>query len=236
MNSTNTYSRGIALILPVICLLSAAFALAASPLGTAFTYNGRLSENGGPANGLYDFRFAICDAATNGSTVSGLLTNAATPVANGLFAVTLDFGAGVFDGTERWLELGVRTNGGGEFITLAPRQLLTPTPYALYAPYAGVASAAATVTGPSGGMIISASDGDSNLVNAGYVKLGKVDLPVDLDMWKQGAGGAPPAASFRHTAVWTGSEMIVCGGSDVSTFSDTFLYTPRRALYLYQRP
>jgi len=68
--------------------------LAAAPLGTAFTYQGRLQAGGSVANGVYDLRFEIYDTLTNGSLVSSVLTNVATPVANGLFTVTLDFGDG----------------------------------------------------------------------------------------------------------------------------------------------
>jgi len=53
-------------------------------------------------------------------------------VSNGLFTVTLDFGAN-FPGANRWLEIGVRTNGGGAYTTLSPRQALTATPYAIMA-------------------------------------------------------------------------------------------------------
>ena len=52
---------------------------------------------------------------------------------NGLFTVALDSGGGIFTGNPRWLELGVRPNGGEDFTTLSPRQPLTPVPYALYA-------------------------------------------------------------------------------------------------------
>jgi hypothetical protein len=65
--------------------------------------------------------------------VAGPLTNSLTAVSNGLFTVSLDFGAGVFAGADRWLEIGVRTNGGGAFTMLTPRQALTPTPYAIHA-------------------------------------------------------------------------------------------------------
>ena len=31
----------------------------ADPLGTAFSYQGRLADGGAPASGIYDFRFAM---------------------------------------------------------------------------------------------------------------------------------------------------------------------------------
>ncbi len=102
----------------------------ANAQGTAFTYNGRLNVSGAPANGNFDLQFTLYNAATNGS-VFGALTNAATGVSNGLFAVSLDFG-GVFNGSNYWLELAARTNGGGAFSTLSPRQAILPTPYAMY--------------------------------------------------------------------------------------------------------
>jgi photosystem II stability/assembly factor-like uncharacterized protein len=102
--------------------------------GTAFTYQGRLNDDGTPANGNYDFQFTIYNAVTNGNPVSSMLTNSATAVSNGLFAVTLDFGPGIFTGPTRYLDIGVRTNGStSAFTVLAPRQLLTPAPYSIFA-------------------------------------------------------------------------------------------------------
>ena len=63
--------------------------------GSAFTYQGRLNDGGTPANGVYDLRFAIYDASANGSQAGNSVTNLATGVSNGLFAVTLNFG-GIF--------------------------------------------------------------------------------------------------------------------------------------------
>jgi hypothetical protein len=100
---------------------------------TAFTYQGRLNDGANPANGIYDLRFAIYDSLTGGSQIGSPLTNSATGVSNGLFTVTLDFGAGVFTGPDRWLEIAVRTNGNSAFSFLAPRQTLTPAPYAITA-------------------------------------------------------------------------------------------------------
>jgi hypothetical protein len=105
--------------------------------GTAFSYQGRLGAGGNPANGIYDFRFTIYDAVSNGTAVSGFLTNSATPVTNGLFAVALDFGPGVFTGPGRWLQVDVRTSGVGVFTSLSPRQPILPTPYTMMASGAG---------------------------------------------------------------------------------------------------
>src|ERR1017187_3443228 len=99
--------------------------------GTAFTYHGRLNDAASPATGSYDLEFAIYDALASGSQIGGTLTRPATAVNNGLFTVTLDFGAGVFNGPPRWLEIGVRINGGGAFTTLIPRQQIMATPYAI---------------------------------------------------------------------------------------------------------
>jgi microcystin-dependent protein len=66
-----------------------------------------------------------------GNFIAGPITNTAVAVSNGLFTVSLDFGPGVFTGTNYWVEMGVRTNGTGSFATLVPRQQLTPAPYAM---------------------------------------------------------------------------------------------------------
>jgi hypothetical protein len=124
------------LILPIKLALLITFSIpfsAAFAQGTAFNYQGRLNDGGSPATGIYDLRFAIYDAVTNGNVVAGPLTNSATGVTNGLFAVTLDFGTGVFTGAARWLEVDVRTNGGGAFTTLLPLQPIQPVPYAIMA-------------------------------------------------------------------------------------------------------
>jgi hypothetical protein len=105
-----------------------------SAQGTAFMYQGQLTDGGSPANGGYDLTFSIY-GSTNvaASIVAGPVTNSAVAVTNGLFTTTLDFGTGIFNGTSYWLEIGVRPNGGTNFTTLAPRQPLLPVPYAIFA-------------------------------------------------------------------------------------------------------
>jgi len=100
--------------------------------GTAFTYQGRLNDGGNPASGSFDLQFTLWDAVTNGNQMATTLTNAATRAGDGLFVVTLDFG-GIFNGPACWLDVAVRTNGGGAFTELYPRQSLTPVPYAIFA-------------------------------------------------------------------------------------------------------
>lgn len=105
----------------------------ASGQGTAFTYQGRLTDDSGPANGVYDFTFTLYGSQSGGSAVSAIATNAAVFVTNGVFTARLDFGAAAFTGPDRWLEIGVRTNGASAFTALSPRQAILPTPYAMHA-------------------------------------------------------------------------------------------------------
>lgn len=111
--------------------ISAAFAQTA--IGTAFTYQGQLKDDGSPAAGDYDLQFSLFnDTIQVGSTIC--IDN--VTVVDGVFTVTLDFG-GQFDGNKRFLEIGVRPAGAlgdcatGGYTTLAPRQSITPAPYAL---------------------------------------------------------------------------------------------------------
>src|SRR6266581_1722171 len=80
--------------------------------GSAFTYQGRLNLNGAQANGYYDFMFRLLDDPTNGTAAPVIPINPAVAVSNGLFTTGIDFGAENFNGSNRWLEVSVRTNGG----------------------------------------------------------------------------------------------------------------------------
>jgi len=116
-----------------------------------FTYQGRLVDAGQPAVGIYDIRFTLLDAATGGNQIGTSITNALVPVTNGLFTTPLSFPDNAFDGSPRWLEIGVRTNGSAEsYSTLLPRQLLTATPYAIFANDAASAAMANNLVGGGG--------------------------------------------------------------------------------------
>jgi len=108
---------------------------------TAFTYQGQLLSGGSPVNGSYDLTFTLFTTNVAGSLVAGPLTISATAVSNGLFIATINYGSGIFNSTNYWLEIGVRTNGIGTFTTLSPRQAITPVPYALNVVTAAVSAA-----------------------------------------------------------------------------------------------
>lgn len=114
-------------------LMACAHLSTAHAQGTTFTYQGRLNDSNGPASGMYDFRFSLHDLSSGGAVIAGPTTHAAIAVSNGLFTATLDFGAIAFNGSTRWLEIAVRTNGTGAFIAVSPRQSITSTPYAITA-------------------------------------------------------------------------------------------------------
>jgi hypothetical protein len=99
--------------------------------GSAFTYQGKLSDAGAPASGLYDFEFRLFDAG--GAQLGPAVAREDVQVTNGSFTVELDFGAPPFTGgTARALEIGVRPGASaGAYTTLAPRQPLNSSPYSI---------------------------------------------------------------------------------------------------------
>ncbi len=106
----------------------------AVPLGSAFTYQGHLTEAGQPALGLYDIQVCLFDSATTPIPLSCAADFDDVPVEDGLFALSLDFGAESFTGDERFLELRVRAGSrSGGYAILAPRQSIRPSPEALRA-------------------------------------------------------------------------------------------------------
>ena len=329
-----------------------------SAQNSAFTYQGRLTDSGSPASGLYDFNCALYATNSGGSPVTTNFFAAKIPVTNGLFVMTLDFDPAVFNGNPLFLDLQVSVAGVGKFSSLTPRQLLTSTPYAFRAASALTATHATTadlavlatqassvtpgsinassiaafavntanlgnnsvinnkindgavstskladnavttvkildaaVTGPkiapgavgsthiangavgaaqlgsnavgtanlqagavtatqlgagaavanlmaggqsavpSGGIVLSAGGvGSQNLINAGYVKIGTVDLA--RESWTSGLNSGPTntgsllAPRAGHSAVWTGSEMIIWGGYDGATHNNGARYNP----------
>ena len=202
--------------------LSTAFAQ-----GTAFTYQGRLNDGTNPASGTYDLRFAVYDTLAGAFTIAGPVTNSAVGVSNGLFTVTLDFGASAFTGADRWLDIAVRTNGGGVFATLNPRQKITPTPYAVTAGnLAGViannsvnSALFATVGGgdgnAAGGFGSTVSGGLGNIGGAFYGTVSGGYLNTNNGYAAVIAGGQQNSSSGTFATIGGGSNNVSSGFGSV---------------------
>jgi hypothetical protein len=206
--------------------------------GTAFTYQGRLTDGGAAANGAYDFRFILYNAAAGGAQVGPIVTQNNVPVSAGLFNVTLDFGA-VFDGTALYLEIAVRPAGSGSYTPLNPLQALTPAPYAHYATKAGTAASATTAITATALLLPFAGSANStgtlfNVTNTGTgqaAEFGSSSSFVTLFVSNSGEGGA-----IRADTGDTGKGSAVTGynyGTDryAAEFEIIKTTNPRAAIY-----
>ncbi|MCB1605686.1 MAG: hypothetical protein KDI71_01740 [Xanthomonadales bacterium] len=136
------------LALCLACSLGSAAVCA--PIGSSFSYQGQLRESGLLANGLYDFRFCLYDDLVAPVALACAPDHDDVPVAAGVFSVDLDFGAMIFAGEQRYLELQVRPGASsGSYTQLSPRQPLRAAPEALRsarADSAGMADSAASAS------------------------------------------------------------------------------------------
>jgi hypothetical protein len=130
------------LALLALAILNPQFSTAFSQGATAFTYQGQLRDGGTNANGAYTMFFALYDANTNGDQIGSTIATSPT-LANGLFSVSLDFGAAAFNGGARWLDITV-SNDVAE--TLSPRVPVLPAPYAQFAAVAATVTNGASTT------------------------------------------------------------------------------------------
>jgi len=137
--------------LGLVSILFSADGVAQTPLGTGFTYQGELNNAGNPANGAYDLRFRLLNAAAGGSQVGNTLCADNVAVTNGRFTVSLDFGA-QFAGQQRFLAIEVRADTGLDcsnaagFTALLPLQELSAVPNAAFALAATTATTATTAS------------------------------------------------------------------------------------------
>ena len=163
-------------------------------LGSGFTYQGRLTDGGSPANGVYDLRFVLYDDEIAGASVGGVVEKADVTVTNGIFVTNLDFGASAFNGDARWMEIAVRPGTStGAYTALSPRQAVTSTPYALYAKTAGSIAFPLTVSATPAAVL--------DITNAGTGSAAKLKGPValDLDGGIRVSGTAAGRAAFVQT-------------------------------------
>lgn len=189
---------------------------AAQAQTTTFTYQGQLLVSGSPHTGSAELRFTVWDAASGGTQLAATTpADTAVNVTNGLFAASLDFGAAVFTGADRWLDIQVRT-GLGAFTPLTTRQRLTATPYAIRAREAAtvpngsitgamIANGAVSASGLADGAVTQAKLLD-NSVNSAKVSNGSIQATdvnassFDTTFWRIGGNtGTTPGTHFLGT-------------------------------------
>jgi N-acetylneuraminic acid mutarotase len=112
-------------------------------------------------------------------------------------------------------QVAKNVNGVTDSVTVAGSGLVT----------VNTAGSTITVGGggtPSGSFILGIPN-DTTLIGAGYTELG----PSNQDAWKTTSTVGAPTGRYQHTAVWTGTKMIVWGGYDfVSLFNTGGQYDP----------
>lgn len=214
----------------------------AASLGTGFTYQGRLAQNGTPVTGTCDFRFSLYNAATSGTQIGATQSLGGVGVEDGAFTVQLDFGSSAFQGDGRWLQIAVRCPAGsGGYTTLAPRQALTPTPYALALPglwtqqnatspnliggYSGntvgggVSGATIGGGGVAGGINQATADlttiggGAYNIAGSLYASVGGGQLNAASGSWATVSGGSSNTASGLVSTIGGGANNSAVGVS-----------------------
>ena len=179
---------------------------AQTPVGTAFTYQGQLKNNGSPANGNFNMDFKLWNDATLSAPANQVGVTISLPnvsVTNGLFSVPLDFGA-VYNGEKRWLEIAVTGT------TLSPRQELTATPYSRFstAPWA-----------TSGNNISS--------VNTGNVGIGTASPTSKLDV-----AGTAKMTGLQLTTGAAAGRVLTSDASGIGTWQTTGTYAAGSGLQL----
>jgi hypothetical protein len=202
---------------------------------TAFTYQGKLTDNGSPASGSYDLQFGLFDSASGGVQIGSTQTVTNVLASGGVFTVTLDFGTAAFPGTARFLEISTRPRGDGAFTLLMPRQQISSTPYAvrsLSSATADVANNAQQLAGVAAAQYVQTSD--SRLADARTPTTGSANYiqntnsqqtSSNFNISGNGTTGGTLSGNLVNTATQyniNGNRALGVTGAGVRPTSNTF--------------
>ena len=111
-------------------LFSVVLAISVNAQSSSFTFQGKLTDSNAAANGNYEMQFTLFDG--NNNQIGSTLTYTNIVVTNGIFTVQLPFGAAVFDGNPRFMQISVRpADSASPFTVLSPRQAILSSPYSI---------------------------------------------------------------------------------------------------------
>jgi parallel beta-helix repeat protein len=227
-----------------VALLVSTGAASGETMGTAFTYQGQLKQDGQPVNGACDFEFTLWNAQTGESQVGPTLTfdglggnPPPISVVNGLLTAELDFGADVFGGDARWLRIRVRCpTGVGVYTTLDPRQPLTATPYALHTRGLSVDDTGLDVEGDmhaSGKVAANAFAGNSPLIFE--APLGVERMRIDDVTGNVGIGTTNPLGGEDHQSLHVSNIDLSLSSGPLQS-DDILIESNDAVLGLYSAP
>ena len=131
---------------------------------TAFSYQGKLNDNGVPASGSFQMQFKLFDSL-GGAGQIGLITDVPVTASEGIFSVKLDFGSNALSGANRWLEIAVRHNAGESYTTLSPREQIASSPYSVRTLSAASADNALSLGGVAASGYLQTNGNGSGLTN-----------------------------------------------------------------------
>jgi trimeric autotransporter adhesin len=199
--------------------------------GTAFTYQGSLTQSGVPVTRSQDFEFRLFSAPTAGTQEGPAMIVNDLAVSNGLFTVLLDFGGAALSGADRWLEIATRPGTNtGPHTTLAPRQLITSAPYAVRAgnltgilPLAQLPTAVVTNNGTGLSLTGSFTGNGSGLTNLSLTGLNSTGPNVVRSIETPGteqlylhAGKNLDFETVNDVTFWAGHNFIAVVDNDSS--------------------
>ena len=216
-----------------------------APLNTGFTYQGQLKDGGGSAiDDNCDFTFGLWDAEAGGTQVGSDCVVTGVTVTDGYFAALVnsggEFGAGAFAGEARWLEIAVQCTADPAPVTLSPRQLLSATPYAVYALSVGAHDHwGETWSGSGTGLTLSGGDIGLDSSGADYGVVGQSDSETGrgvfgyntasaghaYGVYGQSASSAGGRGVHGYVGSSTGSTYGVYGQSASTSGTGVYGYT-----------
>ncbi len=188
------------------------------------TYQGRLEKDGVPLDGAANLRVSINDAASGGNEL--YFTIASVTAVRGEFTIALGpFGANVFNGSARWVEIAVDDPqiAGLNYVPLTPRQSITASPYSLRAASAATAATASSLSGSITAAQISGGVPATQLTGAGTLSpsLFGTGINTGTMTFNPTGGGAPFVITNAASPVVANLNADKLDGFDSAAFIRT---------------